>query len=152
MTPSLHCKNIAPFGADAEAAVRQMASQEPGTGQMSAVGARKAILVLRKARPDITIKIRWCRAHKGVREYEKTDELANLAAEELEACRVQCRSYADRPGADVVALQTPRLPKAGDLGEETGGGPVMAWGLDPQKVLKTPRLDRTVAGRPKTLA
>ena len=51
---------------DAQAAIRRLASDEPGPGQQYAVQARKHIAALRRARPDITIEIRWCPAHKGI--------------------------------------------------------------------------------------
>jgi len=46
---------------DAQAAIRRMASDEPGPGQQYAIQARKHIAALRRARPGITIEIRWCR-------------------------------------------------------------------------------------------
>jgi ribonuclease HI len=55
---------------DAQAAIRRMASEEPGPGQKYAILARKHIAALRSARPDITIEIRWCpptRASLGMR-------------------------------------------------------------------------------------
>jgi ribonuclease HI len=67
--------------ADAQAAIRRMALEEPGPGQKYAILARKHIAALRNARPDITIEIRWCPAHKGVPGNEKADEWAKLAAE-----------------------------------------------------------------------
>jgi len=56
---------------DAQAAIRRMASEEPGPGQKYALQARKYIATLRRSRPDITIEIRWCPAHKGVTGNEK---------------------------------------------------------------------------------
>jgi len=67
---------------DAQAAIRRMASDEPGPGQQYALQARKHIATLRKARPGIVIEIRWCPAHKGVAGNEKADEWAKAAAEE----------------------------------------------------------------------
>ena len=55
--------------------------------------------MLRKARPGITIEIRWCPAHKGVAGNEKADEWAELAAEEPDARGVEWPSYSDLPGA-----------------------------------------------------
>ena len=50
---------------DTQAAIRRgLGAVWPG--QMYALQARKHIAVLRRARPDITIEIRWCPAHKGV--------------------------------------------------------------------------------------
>jgi len=58
-----------------------LASDEPGPGQTHAVQARKHIATLRRTRPDITIEIRWCAAHKGIAGNEKADEWAKTAAE-----------------------------------------------------------------------
>ena len=58
-----------------------MASDDPGPGQQYAIQARKAIAMLRRARPGITIEIRWCPAHKGIAGNEKADEWAKMAAE-----------------------------------------------------------------------
>jgi len=66
---------------DAQAAIRRMASEEPGPGQQYAIQARKHIAVLRRARPGVTIEIRWCPAHKGIAGNEKADEWAKIAAE-----------------------------------------------------------------------
>jgi ribonuclease HI len=65
---------------DAQAAIRRMVSEEPGPGQKYAIAARQHIATLRKVRPDITIEIRWCPAHKGIPGNEKADEWAKLAA------------------------------------------------------------------------
>jgi len=70
---------------DAQAAIRRIASEEPGPSQMYALQARKHIAVLRRAKPDITIEIRWCPAHKGVPGNEKANEWAKLAAEKPHA-------------------------------------------------------------------
>jgi len=52
---------------DARAAIKRMASKEPGPGQQYALLARKHIAAWRRARPGIIIEIRWCPPHKGVR-------------------------------------------------------------------------------------
>ena len=49
---------------DAQATTRRTASGEPSPGQMYALQARKHTAVLRRAKPDITIEIRWCPSHK----------------------------------------------------------------------------------------
>jgi len=51
-----------------------------------ALRVRKHIAVLRKARPDIIIEIRWCPAHKRVPGNEKANEWAKLVAEEPDTC------------------------------------------------------------------
>jgi len=66
---------------DAQAAIRRMASDDPGPGQQYAIQARKHIATLRRDRPDVTIEIRWCPAYKGIAGNEKADEWATLAAE-----------------------------------------------------------------------
>jgi len=70
------------FFTDAQAAIRRMASEEPGPGQQYALQAKKDISALRRARPGITIEIRWCPAHKGIAANEKADQWAKIAAEE----------------------------------------------------------------------
>jgi ribonuclease HI len=85
---------------DAQAAIRRMASDEPGPGQKYALEARKNITALRRAVPDIVIEIRWCPAHEGVEGNEKADEWAKLAAEEPDARGVEGLewfTYSDRP-------------------------------------------------------
>jgi len=52
----------------ARAAIRRIA------GQQYALQVRKYIATLRRARPGITIEIRWFPAHKGVADNEKADE------------------------------------------------------------------------------
>jgi len=61
---------------DSQAAIRRMASEEPGPGQQYAVLARRHIGTLRRARPGIAIGIRWCPAHKGVAGKEEADRWA----------------------------------------------------------------------------
>ena len=73
----------------AQAAIRRMASEEPGPGQKYALQARKHISMLRKARPDIITEIRWCPAHNGVPGNEKADEWAKLTAEKPDARGVE---------------------------------------------------------------
>jgi hypothetical protein len=85
-----------------------MASEEPGPGQVYAIQARKHITALRKARPDITIEIRWCPGHKGIPGDEKADEWAKLAAEEPGSHGVKWRQYGDRCGRRLMPL--PRSP------------------------------------------
>jgi len=91
---------------DAQAAIRQMASDEPGPGQQYALQARKHIAALRRARPGIVIEIRWCPAHKGIAGNEKADEWAKTAAEEPDTHGVEWLNYSDR--TEVRALPLPR--------------------------------------------
>jgi len=108
-----------------------MASEEPGPGQKYTLQARKHIAVLRRARPDITIEIRWRPAHKGIPGNEKVDEWAKLAAEEPDAHGVEWLSYTDRlGGARDATHQIARAPQAGDHGEEMGGGSAVGWRPD----------------------
>jgi hypothetical protein len=53
--------------------------------------------VLRRARPDITIEIRWCPAHKGVPGNEKADAWAKPTAEEPDARGVEWLQGGVRP-------------------------------------------------------
>jgi ribonuclease HI len=89
---------------DVQAAIKRMASEDPGPGQMYAIRARKHIAALRKVRPDITIEIRWCPAHKGIPGNEKADERAKLAAEEPGSHGVEYRQYSDRYGRRPMPL------------------------------------------------
>jgi len=82
---------------DAQAAIRRMASEDPGPGQKYAILARRHIAALRRARPSMAIEIRWCPAHKGVPGNEKADEWAKLAAEEPEARGVERLQGGARP-------------------------------------------------------
>jgi len=80
---------------DAQAAIRWMASDEPGPGQKYAIQARRHIAALRRARPGITIEIRWCSAHKEIAGNEKADEWAKEAAGQLGPYRLLPRSLAN---------------------------------------------------------
>jgi len=81
--------NRIPIFTDAQAAIRRMASDEPGPGQMYALEARKNITALRRAVPDIVVEITWCPAHEGVEGNGKADEWAKVAAEEPDARGVE---------------------------------------------------------------
>jgi hypothetical protein len=74
---------------DAQAAIRRIVSEARGPGQKYAILARRHIATLRRARPDITIEIRSCPAHKGDPGNEKADEWAKLAAEKLDVRGVE---------------------------------------------------------------
>jgi len=67
---------------DAQAAIRRMASDEPGPGQLCALQTRKHIATLRKDRPGIIIETRWCPAHMGFDGNEKDDEWEKMAADQ----------------------------------------------------------------------
>jgi len=74
---------------DAQAAIRLMASEEPGPGQKYTIPARRHIAKLRRARLGITIDIWLCPAHKGVPGNKKANEWAKMAAEKPEARGVE---------------------------------------------------------------
>jgi len=67
---------------DTQAAIRRMASDEPGPGQKYVLEAREHVAALRRMAPGTTIEIRWYPAHEGVEGNEKADEWAKLAADE----------------------------------------------------------------------
>jgi len=89
---------------DAQAAIRRMASDEPGPGQQYALQARKHIAALRRAKPGIIIEIRWCPAHRGIAGNEKADEWAKIAAEEPDTRGVEWLSYSGRTEARPMPL------------------------------------------------
>jgi len=91
---------------DAQAAIRRMASDEPGPGQLYALHAQKHIATLRRARPGIIIEIRWCSTHKGIAGNGKADEWAKSAAEEPDTRGVECLNYSDR--TEARAMPVPR--------------------------------------------
>jgi len=94
--------------ADAQAAISRMVSDKPGPGQQYALQARKHIATLRRARPGITIEIRWCPAHKGIAGNEKADEWAKRAAEEPDTHGVEWLSYNYDGRSEVRAVPLPR--------------------------------------------
>jgi len=89
---------------DAQTAIKRMSSEEPGPGQQYALQARKYIAALRRARPGISIEIRWCPAHKGVEGNEKGDEGVKIAAAEPDTSGVEWLSYSDRDEARAMPL------------------------------------------------
>jgi len=130
---------------DAQAAIRRMASDEPGPGQQYAIQARKHIAALRMIRPSISIEIRWCPAHKGIAGNEQADEWAKMAAE--------------KPGTRGVEL----LPLPRSLASlkreisEKKWAEARAWagGRTSKKKYKMPTTQRpneVVAGSTKSLA
>jgi len=74
---------------DTQAAIRQMASEEPSPGQKYAILARQHIEKLRRVRSGITIKIWWCPTNKGIPGNKKADEWAKIAAEKPEVRGVE---------------------------------------------------------------
>ena len=93
---------------DAQAAIRRMASDEPGPGQQYAIQARKHLAALRRSRPGITIEIWWCPAHKGVAGNEKADEWAKIAAEEPDTRGMEWLSYDYGGRTEGRAMPLPR--------------------------------------------
>ena len=89
---------------DAQAAIRRMASDEPGPGQQYALQARKHMTTLRRARKGIVIEIRWRPAQKGVAGNEKADEWAKIAAGEPNTHGVEWLSSSGRTGVWVAPL------------------------------------------------
>ena len=133
-----------------------MASDEPGPGQMYAFQARKYIATLRKARPNITIGIRWCPAHKGAAGNENADEWAKLAVGEPDAHGVEWLGYSGR--VEVRAMPLPRSlahlkreisEKKWMEARQWAGGRTFKTKY---RVPKSQRPDGTVAGSTKRLA
>jgi len=152
-------RNLAPervtIFTDAQAAIRQMASDEPGPGQQYALQARKHIATLRRARPGIIIEIRWCPAHKGIAGNEKADEWAKIAAEEPDTRGVEWLNYSDR--TEVWAMPLPRsLANLKREISEKKWAEACQWagGRTSKKyrMPKSQRPDDTVAGSIKKLA
>ena len=137
---------------DAQAAIRRMASDEPGPGQKYALEARKHIAKLRRASPGITIEIRRCPAHEGVEGNEKADEWAKLVAEELDARgeeALEWFAYLDRPEAHSMPLPRSLANIKQEIAKKKWAG-----GRTSKKKYKMPesqRPDGTVAGSTKRL-
>jgi len=112
--------------ADAQAAIRRMASEEPGPGRQYALQARKHVATLRRARPAIIIEIRWCPAHKGIAGNEKADEWAKIAAEEPDA-RGGCGLLGSGRGTHDAPRGLLRTLSGRSPGEVGGGAPVGWW-------------------------
>ena len=97
---------------DAQAAIKRMASEEPGPSQMHVLRQEGIYTTaLQRARPDIAIEIRRRPAHKGVPGNERADECAKLAVEEPDARGVDGLGLrAGRPGARAMPLPRSRTP------------------------------------------
>jgi len=90
---------------DAQAAVKRMASEEPNPDRCRyATQAKGHIATLRRARPDITIELRWCPAHQGAPANETAGEWAKLVAEKSDARGVEWKQYTDRCGRRPMPL------------------------------------------------
>jgi len=77
-----------PIFSDAQAAIRRMAPEKPGPGQVHAIEVRRWIAAIWRANPAVAIEIRWCPAHKGVTG-DKADEWAKVATEEPDTWGVE---------------------------------------------------------------
>jgi len=91
---------------DAQAAIRRMASDEPGPGQQYAQQARKHVATLHQSRPGIIIEVWSCPAHKGVAGNEKADEWAKIGPEKPGTRGVQSPNFPVR--AEVRGAPLPR--------------------------------------------
>jgi len=78
----------------------------PSDGWLRRCLALVNIAALRRAKPGITIEIRWCPAHKGVQDNGKADEWAKVAAEEPDTCGVEWLNYSDR--TEALPMPLPR--------------------------------------------
>ena len=135
---------------DAQAAIKRMASEEPGPGQKYSLQARKHIATLRRSRPGIIIGIRWCPAYKRVPGNEKADEWAKLAAEEPDARGVEWLAYSDRAEARSMPLPRSLANIKREISEKKWAETRQwAGGRTSKKKYKMPRSQRpdgTVAG------
>jgi len=141
-----YCPERVTIFTDAQAAIRRMASDEPGPGQQYAIRAREHIATLRRTRPGIIIEIRWCPAHEGIAGNEEADKWAKIAAE--------------KPGARGVEHLVP-LPRSlanfkREISEKKWAEARQWAGARTSKAKyrlpKSQRPDGTVAGSTKRLA
>ena len=102
---------------DAQAAIKRMASDGTGPGQIQVFQAGNHIAALRWARPDI-IEIRWWPLHKHTPENQRFDEWAKLSAEEPDARRVNYPGYSDRVEASATPLPKSLLPLRREISGE----------------------------------
>jgi len=141
---------------DAQVAIRWMAWDEAGPGQKYALQVRRHIATLRRARPGITIEIRWCPVHKGVEGNENADEWAKLAAEEPDTRGVEWLSYSDL--TEVRPMPLPRsLANIRREISEKKWTEVRRWAggrtsKQKYRLPETHKPDTTVAGSTKRLA
>jgi len=141
---------------DAQAAIQRMATDEPWPGQNHALQARRHIATLRRARPGITIEIRWCPAHEGIEGNEKADEWAKLAAEEPDARGVEWFSYSHRPEERSMPLPRSLANIIREISEKKWAE-AQQWAggrtsKEKYKMPKSQKPDGTVAGSAKRLA
>jgi hypothetical protein len=124
---------------------------------MYAIQARKHIVAIRKARPDISIEIRCCLAHKGLGN-EKADEWAKLVAEEPDTHGVEWMRFSpsDRNRARTMPLSRSLAHLKRDISEKKWAEARRWAGArvtgKKYKLLIKQRPDGTVAGSPKRLA
>jgi ribonuclease HI len=152
-TPAPDCVTIF---TDAQAAIRRMASDDPGPGQKYALEARTHVVALRSAAPDTTIEVRWCPAHEGVEGNEKADEWAKIVADEPDTQACEGWTRADRLEERPTPLPRSLANIKREIGERKWAE-ARAWagGRTSKKKYKMPkgkRPDGTVAGSSKRLA
>ena len=120
--------------------------------------ARKHITTLHRARPGITIEIRWCPAYKGIAGNEKAGEWAKIAAAEPDTHEVEWLNYKYDDRSEVRAIPLPRShanlkreisEKKWVEGRQWAGGRASKTKY---RMPKSQRPDGAVAGSTKRLA
>jgi len=113
---------------DIQTAIRRMASGEPGPGQMYAIQARRHIATLRRARPSVTIEIRWCPAHKESRGMRKPTR--GRSPRRKNRTRAAWNGWRGSP-SDATSTVS-RTPQTSNLKRGISGrnGPKLAGGLE----------------------